>query len=242
MDQGIQEPGNITANRPIFATPNPLLIAGVREVLAAAGMPPDPRIVAPESLAQTLGQAGECLVILDGHALPDHETLAQLCRSHTRSLFIIWTALPTPELLKVALDCGVHGLLSTRLPLDEASDALLRICRGERVFRFDPAYGPIPSSRHLQLSPRERKVLVELAGGATNASIAAVLKTTPGTVKGCLSRLFRKTGTRGRRELAQLGQAMLRTSEQNRSAAGAAQASAWRLGAAAGRLPYNINP
>ena len=209
----MQPSGTImTACQPIFATPNPLLIAGVREVLAAAGIPSDPRIVAPEGLGRTLAPADRCLVILDGEALPHRETLARLCRSTPGSQFLIWAVRPTADLLRIALECGVHGLLSTRLPLPEASDALLRIYRGERVFRFNPDSGPVASAKPFQLSARERLVLAALAGGETNAGIAAALHTTPSTVKGCVSRLFRKTGARNRRELAQLSYSTHRAS------------------------------
>src|ERR1700722_2984110 len=127
---------NILAFRPIFATPNPLLIAGVQEVLAAAGMPANPRIVAPEGIVETLAQADGGLVILDGHALPHRDTLAELCRTNPRSQFVVWVVRPTADLLRIALECGVHGLLSTRLPLAEASDALMRICRVKRILLF----------------------------------------------------------------------------------------------------------
>jgi two-component system response regulator DesR len=203
---------NTTACQPIFATPNPLLIAGVREVLAAAGIPHDPRIVAPEGLSRTLAPTDRCLVILDGEALPHRETLAHLCRSTTGSQFVVWAVRPTADLLRIALECGVHGLLSTRLPLEEASDALLRICRGERIVRFNPDSGPVMSAKPFHLSPRERLVLMALAGGETNAAIAAALNTTASTVKGCVARLFRKTGTHNRRELAQLSYSMIQAS------------------------------
>jgi two-component system, NarL family, response regulator DesR len=216
----------MTACQPIFATPNPLLIAGVREVLSAAGIPAVPRIVAPEGLGRTLAPADRCLVILDGEALPHREVLAQLCRSIPGSQFVVWAVRPTADLLRIALECGVHGLLSTRLPLEEASSALLRIWRGERIFRFNPDSGSIASSRPFQLSPRERLVLAALAGGETNAGIAAALHTTPSTVKGCVARLFRKTGTRNRRELAQFSDSMIqasmiRAAEQPKDAAAA---------------------
>ena len=201
----------MTACRPILATPNPLLIAGIREVLAAAGMPADPRIVEPAGLAETLSQGDGGLVILDGQALPHRETLAHLCRSHPRSQFVVWAMQPTADLLRIALECGVHGLLSTRLPMEEASNALTRICRGERILRFDPDSAGAARSKPLQFSARERHVLIALAGGASNAGIAATLHTTASTVKGCLARLFRKTGARNRRELAQLGHSIMRS-------------------------------
>jgi two-component system, NarL family, response regulator DesR len=220
---------NIAACRAIFATPNPLLIAGVREVLTAAGINADPRIVAPEGLAPTVANAEACLVILDGQALPRPETLAQLCRSTPRSRFVLWAVQPTADLLHLALECGVHGLLSTRLPLEEAANALLRICRGERILRFDPDSGPATLPKPLHLSPRERRVLMELASGASNAAIAEALHTTASTVKGCLARLFRKTGTRNRRELAQLSRSLLRTAEQPKETEDGSFDTLWML-------------
>jgi two-component system response regulator DesR len=220
---------DMAACRAIFATPNPLLIAGVREVLTAAGMTGDPRIVAPEGLGQTLAPAGGCLVFLDGQALPRRETLAQLCRSNPGSCFVLWVTQPTGDLLQIALECGVHGVLSTRLPLEEAAGALLRICHGERVFRFDPDSGPVALSKRLQLSPRERHVLIALAGGASNARIAEALHTTASTVKGCLARLFRKTGTHNRRELAQLGRSLTRTAEPPKDAEAGSFDEIWML-------------
>ena len=205
---------NIPACETIFATPNPLLLSGVREVLAAAGMPPEARIVAPEWLSQALAQAEAYLVILDGQAMPHREILTQLCRSNPNSQFVVWVMQPTADLLRIALECGVHGLLSTRLPLQEAAAALVRIRRGERMLRFD-ADSRIGRSKPLQFSARERHVLMALAGGLSNAEIAAALPTTASTVKGCLARLFRKTGARNRRELAQLGHSMIRTAEQS---------------------------
>ena len=205
-----------TAWLPIFATPHPLLLAGVREVLTAAGIDADPRTVAPDGLGRALAHADRCLVLLDGQALPHRDTLAQMCRSKRGSCFVIWAVRPTADLLKTALECGVHGLLSTRLPLEEASHALLAICKGERIFRFDPDPGPAAEPKPVRRSARERQVLLVLAGGATNSEIAAALHLTASTVKGCLSRMFRKTGARNRRELLELGRSM-RPAEERRT-------------------------
>ena len=94
---------NMAACRPIFATPNPLLIAGVQEVLAAAGMPANPRIIAPEGIVDTMAQADGGLVILDGQALPHRETLAELCRTNPGSRFVVWVVRPTADLLRIGL-------------------------------------------------------------------------------------------------------------------------------------------
>jgi len=203
----------MTSGQAILVTPNPLLIAGVRGVLAAAGMAADPRIIAPEGLAAILSETAGGLAILDGQALPQSDRLGQLRRSNPGWRLVVWAAQPTADLLRISLECGVHGLLSTRLAVEEAANALRRICQGEKIFRFITGSGPIAEPKGLQLSSRERLVLIALPGGASNADIARSLHTTPSTVKGCLARLFRKTGARNRRELAELGVALLRAAE-----------------------------
>ena len=35
------------------------------------------------------------------------------------------------------IECNLDGLLSSRLPPEDAAYALARICRGERLLRFD---------------------------------------------------------------------------------------------------------
>jgi two-component system response regulator DesR len=172
-----------------------------------------PRILAPEGLAPALAQAEEGLAILDGLALPQSERLAQLRRSNPGWRLVVWAVQPTADLLRISLESGVHGLLSTRLAVDEAANALRRICQGEKIFRFNAGPGAMAASKGLQLSARERLVLMALPGGASNADIAASLHTTPSTVKGCLARLFRKTGACNRRELAELGISLLRAAE-----------------------------
>ena len=57
------------------------------------------------------------------------------------------------------------------------------------------------TAKPVELTARERHVLMVLAEGASNAAIAGLLHTTESNVKVCLSRMFRKTGTRNRREL-----------------------------------------
>jgi DNA-binding NarL/FixJ family response regulator len=218
----------MSACQPILATSNPLFFSGVREVLALAGVAADPQIVTPAALGQTVPLPGRCLVILDGLALPHPETLARLCRSTPESRFVLWVTRPTADALKFALDCGVHGLLSANLPRAEAAAALVRICAGERILRFDPDSGA--PAKPLRFSVREQHVLRELANGANNAHIAAALQTSASAVKGNLSRLFHKTGTRNRRELAQLTRAVLRASEPTRNAPDAPSLDAlWML-------------
>ena len=54
------------------------------------------------------------------------------------------------------------------------------------------------------LSPREREVLAWVAGGKSNATIAALLDVRPGTVKRHLENIYRKLGVAGRSDAAAL--------------------------------------
>jgi DNA-binding NarL/FixJ family response regulator len=201
------------ACQPILATKQPLLIARVRELLRGAGIPSDPQVIHPEELERVLTATRSCIAILDGESVPDNERLLQLRRASPHSFLVVWTNSPTARQLQSAVECGLHGLLSSRLPPQEASIALRRICRGERLFRFDSEPTPLDLPKPRRLSGRERQILFLLVEGATNGNIAIALDTTESTIKVCLSRMFRKTGARNRGELAALGRTMILTAD-----------------------------
>jgi two-component system response regulator DesR len=58
----------------------------------------------------------------------------------------------------------------------------------------------------VQLTAREREVLVHVAGGATNREIAEELHLSPHTVKEHTSALYRKLDVRNRAEAVQRAQ------------------------------------
>ncbi len=137
--------------QPIFATRHALRIAAVRQLLTGAGIRKDPQVVYPEELERVVACAANCLVIVDGQSLPDEDTLRRLRRCGAGSRIVIWTDTLSTDLLLATIECGLDGLLSSALPPKEASYALMRICRGERLLRFDPDRGmvkhPDPSRR-----------------------------------------------------------------------------------------------
>ncbi len=49
-----------------------------------------------------------------------------------------------------AFQCGLHGVLSSQLAVDDAAHALVQICRGERQFRFDPPETRFVSPRRVE--------------------------------------------------------------------------------------------
>jgi len=127
----------MTSYLPIFATREPLRIAVVRWLLTGAGIATDPQVVLPDELERAVMAAGNCLVIVDGQAAPKQDILLRLRRSSPGSRIVIWADCLTAELLLATIECGLDGLLSSRLPADEACYALSRICCGERLLRFD---------------------------------------------------------------------------------------------------------
>jgi DNA-binding NarL/FixJ family response regulator len=127
----------MTAYRPILATRQALRIAEVRRVLAGAGIAADLTVVHPEELERAVAEAGNCLVIVDGEFLPKPDELVRLRRLSPGSYVVIWTERLSTEMLLATMELGLHGLLSSRLPPEEAACALRRICRGERMLRFD---------------------------------------------------------------------------------------------------------
>jgi len=123
--------------QPVFATRHALRIAAVRRLLTSVGIAADAQIVYPEELERVVTCAGDCLVIVDGQALPERDKLQRLRRLSPGSLIVIWADTLTTDLLLATIECGLNGLLSSALPPDEASCALSKICRGERILRFD---------------------------------------------------------------------------------------------------------
>lgn len=128
--------------RPVFVTRQPLRVGAVSQLLAGAGISSEPQLIHPDEFEHADTGAEECLVIVDGQSLSAEQSVGQLRRHSPRSRMIVWTDRLSPDLLLDTMECGLDGLLSSRLPLDEAVCALERICRGERILRFDSDASP----------------------------------------------------------------------------------------------------
>jgi DNA-binding NarL/FixJ family response regulator len=195
-------------DRIVFATERPLLVVGFREVLRRAGLDAEPWVLEPSALEDSLQAEEAWLIILDGESLQSWDSLEESRRRAPRSLFVICCGAITPELVLAAIEHQLDGIISTRIPVSEATEALARICNGEKQFRFQDtlesrtAEGP-------PLSPRERVVLAMVADGLRNRQIAAALGTSENSVKVHINRLLRKTGTKRRQELALLAAPIL---------------------------------
>jgi two-component system nitrate/nitrite response regulator NarL len=188
--------------RTIFlVTRQPLLIAGFRELLHWAGLGAEHSVLLPEELPQRLDTASRCLVIVDADTPVDWQTLGTAMRVSPESLFVLSCGQVTPEFAQAAVQSGVHGLVSSKLPIEEASQTLLQICHGERKFRWETGQQR-PATISARLTRREQQVLALVMNGYKNREIAARLHTKEGSIKVYLHHIFRKTGSRSRYELA----------------------------------------
>jgi len=116
-----------------------MLVMGFREVLRAAGFDAEPLMLRPSVVMTQLRNEGPCLVFLDAECEPAPAALDQVVRRTPQSRFVLAGTDITPEMLLLAVESGVHGVLSTRLAIEEAAQRISRIWHGERQFRFDSA-------------------------------------------------------------------------------------------------------
>ncbi|GHH39006.1 DNA-binding response regulator [Streptomyces candidus] len=140
------------------------------------------------------------------------DALRHLTRPHAahRPQVVMVTTFDDEDYLVRAVEAGAVGfilkdsgprLLVEAVRAAAAGDSLVSpsiTVRLLRRFRTVSAR-PEPATR---LSPREREVVVLLAGGLTNAEIAAALTITVGTVKTHLTNVQSKLGARNRVEIA----------------------------------------
>ncbi len=125
---------------------------------------------------------------------------------------LILTTFDRDEYLFAALQAGASGFLLKNGTPEALTDAVRVLARGDALLapeitrrviaafaRPGVSAAPGPDARRLDdLTPREHEVLVLLAGGATNAEIAAALHLGETTVKTHVSRVLMKLGARDR--------------------------------------------
>jgi DNA-binding NarL/FixJ family response regulator len=124
---------------------------------------------------------------------------------------LILTTFDRDDYLFAALRAGASGFLLKNSAPEALIEAVRVVARGDALLapeitrrviaRFAVDDGPAavePAPVLAELTPREREVLVALAGGATNAEIAAALHLGETTVKTHVSRILTKLGARDR--------------------------------------------
>lgn len=127
----------------------------------------------------------------------------ELLERHGRDAkFLMLSAYDYPAHHQRALQRGAAGYLSKMVDATTLADAVQAVARGTRV--FPPAV--LASAREAPRRPtaREHDLLMLLARGATNESIAGALGIRIKTVEGMLRRLFARYGIDNRTQLVRL--------------------------------------
>jgi DNA-binding NarL/FixJ family response regulator len=112
--------------------------------------------------------------------------LPMLIRTHDR------------ELAGIERGEGVQGAVSRRTSLDDLARAIRTVAAGGTWFEAPGERSGQRDRRSAQLSKRERRVLLELARGATTEEIAASLHLTTHTVRSHIRNILRKLQAKSR--------------------------------------------
>jgi DNA-binding NarL/FixJ family response regulator len=122
---------------------------------------------------------------------------------------LILTTFEEDDYIFGGLRAGASGFLLKRTPAEELIRAVHTVAAGESLLspsvtrrvidRMARQPGPRPGAADLQLlTPREREVLELIAGGLSNAEIAAELVIEESTVKTHVKRILMKLSLRDR--------------------------------------------
>lgn len=154
-------------------------------------------------IGSTLAEAGDLLaldpppdVLLLDVRLGDESGLRLLGGSVDRTAVVVFTAYDYPQYLRAALRLGAAGFVAKSAPTDELLRAVRRAAAGGLAFDRRP------SGSERGLTEREVDVVRLLAEGQSNDEIGVALGITSKSVEAHLGRIFARTGTRSRTELA----------------------------------------
>jgi DNA-binding NarL/FixJ family response regulator len=194
--------------RVLIADDQPLMRTGFKTVLEATGMI---EVVAEADDGRQAVEAAERHkpdVILMDIRMPGMDGL-EATRRLPRFKVLVLTTFGLDDYIVEALRAGASGFLTKDVPRQELVAAVKAVAAGDavlspqvtrrlldRVAHRLPA--PTPTDGVAALTDREREVLQLIAGGLSNAEIAAALVVAEPTAKRHVSNLLGKLGLRDR--------------------------------------------
>jgi DNA-binding NarL/FixJ family response regulator len=200
----------VTKLRVVIADDQPMMRAGFKAVLEAAG---DIEVVAEASNGEEAVRAATEMVpdvVLMDIRMPGMDGI-EATRRLPRQRVLVLTTFGLDQYIIDALRAGASGFLLKDAPTQEVVAAVRAVAAGDAVLSAAVTRQlldqiarrlPAPVSRRPadldMLTEREHEVLRMLANGLSNAEIAAALVVSEATVKSHVSRLLGKLGLRDR--------------------------------------------
>jgi Response regulator containing a CheY-like receiver domain and an HTH DNA-binding domain len=119
-----------------------------------------------------------------------------------RACVMILTTYSGDEHIFRALESGVRSYLMKTVPKRDLLEAIRVVHSGGRKIPAEVAARVADRYPFLELTPREKEVLILIIKGKSNKEIASALKVTESTVKYHISLIFTKLGVSARTEAA----------------------------------------
>ncbi|MGA2146231.1 MAG: response regulator transcription factor [Bryobacteraceae bacterium] len=141
------------------------------------------------------------VVLLDMTAIATFFTLSKLKSLVDIAPVVLWVDADPAEFASEALAIGVRGILRQSLPI-ELQIKCLRIVAAGHLWVEQTLCERLLTPRRVLLTPRERQVASLVAQGLKNKEIAYAMTLSAGTIKDCVTRLYRKVRVHDRFELA----------------------------------------
>lgn len=168
---------------------------GMQHVLASDGRFALRGAAATAVEALTLARKEQPVLAVTDYMLPDArglEVVIELRRWVPECICVVLTGRDDAAIVQPLLDAGVQGLLSKGSAPEAICDALFEIAQGALV--IDPIFARAVAgqSTPVSLSPRELEVLLRIAQGMSNPSIAKDLSISAKTVETHRGSLMRK--------------------------------------------------
>ncbi len=143
------------------------------------------------------------------------EATRRIRAANSHCQVIVLTTFEDDEEVFDALRAGAVGYLLKDVPVEKLTEAIRAAARGESFLQPSVAAKVVAEFNRLSLprpvaggklveslSPREREVLRQLAGGKSNKEIAVALQLAEGTVKNHMSNVMGKLGALDRTQAA----------------------------------------
>lgn len=196
--------------RVVIADDQPLVRAGLRAVLEAAGSIEVVAEAGDGDSAISAAEAHRPDVVLMDIRMPGTDGI-EATRRLPRQRVLVLTTFGLDDYIIEALRAGASGFLTKDAPAQDLVAAVRAVAAGDAVLspvatrqlldrvarRLPPAVGPARDGTET-LTEREREVLQLVAAGLSNAEIAAALFVAEPTAKTHVSNVLGKLGVRDR--------------------------------------------